>query len=144
MTLYLFDSDHIAVLQRETEPDFGRLIARVRRHPKSSFYLPIVGFHEQVLGAHTYINKARKREGVIRGYELMELVLTTFQMLPSFPFDEAAADVYESLRGSQRRIGTMDLRIASIAVAKQCSLLSRNVSDFAAVPRLTVEDWTAP
>lgn len=142
--MYLFDSDHISILQLETEPDFGHLMARVIRHPKSSFFLSIASFQEQVLGAHTYINKARKREGVIRGYELMELVLETFRTFPSLPFDEAAADVFESLRGHKLRMGTMDLRIASIAVAKQCTLLTRNMADFNSVPGLTVEDWTAP
>ncbi|MEX2027075.1 MAG: type II toxin-antitoxin system VapC family toxin [Pirellulaceae bacterium] len=93
-----------------------------------------------MLGAHAYINRARKREGVIRGYELMELVLETFRTFPSLPFDHAAADVYESLRTLKLRIGTMDLRIASIAVAKQCTLLTRNIADFGSVPGLTVED----
>jgi tRNA(fMet)-specific endonuclease VapC len=41
------------------------------------------------------------------------------------------------------RIGTMDLRIAAIALTHGATLLSRNLVDFKRVPELEVEDWTA-
>lgn len=47
-----------------------------------------------------------------------------------------------SLRRLRIRIGTMDLRIASIALAHGAKLLTRNSVDFAKVPELTIEDWT--
>jgi tRNA(fMet)-specific endonuclease VapC len=36
----------------------------------------------------------------------------------------------------------MDLRIASIALVTQATLLSRNLRHFRRVPGLTVQDWT--
>jgi tRNA(fMet)-specific endonuclease VapC len=41
-------------------------------------------------------------------------------------------------------IGTMDLRIAAIAIADRYTVLSRNLADFRQVPGLTSEDWTGP
>jgi tRNA(fMet)-specific endonuclease VapC len=58
------------------------------------------------------------------------------------PFDEAAADIFDDLRSQRIRIGTMDLRIASIALATGMTLLSRNLVDFQRVPNLNAEDWT--
>jgi tRNA(fMet)-specific endonuclease VapC len=58
-------------------------------------------------------------------------------------FDEKAADLFGSLRRKKVRIGTMDLRIASIALANDFTLLTRNLVDFQQVPDLKVEDWTA-
>ena len=40
------------------------------------------------------------------------------------------------------RVGTMDFRIAAIALAHDALLLSRNLTDFRKVPGLRVEDWT--
>ena len=42
---------------------------------------------------------------------------------------------------SLRKIGRPDLLIASIALANQAILVTRNVHDFALVPRLTIENW---
>ena len=36
----------------------------------------------------------------------------------------------------------LDLRIASIAIVTNSTLLSRNLRDFRRVPGLTAEDWT--
>jgi tRNA(fMet)-specific endonuclease VapC len=38
----------------------------------------------------------------------------------------------------------MDLRIASIALARGYTLISRNLVDFQKVPGLIVEDWASP
>lgn len=54
---------------------------------------------------------------------------------------DAAAAIYLGLRAQRIRIGTMDLRIASIVMSKGAILLSRNLTDFAKVPGLRVEDW---
>jgi tRNA(fMet)-specific endonuclease VapC len=57
------------------------------------------------------------------------------------PFDEAAAAEYVRLRADGTRIGTMDLKIASIALVHKALLLSANLSDFRKVPGLRVENW---
>jgi predicted nucleic acid-binding protein len=36
----------------------------------------------------------------------------------------------------------MDLRIASVALVSNATLLTRNLRDFRHVPDLAVEDWT--
>jgi len=36
----------------------------------------------------------------------------------------------------------MDLRIAAISLANGLILLTRNLSDFAVIPGLVIEDWT--
>ena len=57
------------------------------------------------------------------------------------PWTTAAADVLNDLRRQRVRIGTMDLKIASIALSLGAKLLSRNLRDFQQVPGLHVEDW---
>jgi hypothetical protein len=47
------------------------------------------------------------------------------------------------LRRSRLRIGTMDLKIAAIVLARDALLLSRNLDDFSHIPDLHVADWTS-
>jgi tRNA(fMet)-specific endonuclease VapC len=39
------------------------------------------------------------------------------------------------------RIGSLDLKIACIALAHDSTLLTRNTTDFAKVPELQFENW---
>ena len=57
-------------------------------------------------------------------------------------FDDASAAEFERLKRSRVRIGTMDLKIAAIALANNATVLTRNIKDFSRVPELRVEDWT--
>ena len=57
------------------------------------------------------------------------------------PWIEAAADIFDELRARRVRIGTLDLRIASIALAFHATLLTRNLADFRQVPGFRVENW---
>jgi tRNA(fMet)-specific endonuclease VapC len=71
-------------------------------------------------------------------------VLADFSEAQVLPFDDIAAEVFDELRSQGVRIGTMDLRIAAIALARDLTVLSRNLVDFGRVPGLRIEDWTAP
>ena len=101
----------------------------------------MVSFHEQILGCHKQLNQARKPANLVRWYWLMGELLEMYAAMPLVPFDDAAATILAGLPGSLR-IGTMDLRIASIALSRNLVVVTRNAQDFAQVPGLTIEDWT--
>ena len=74
---------------------------------------------------------------------MFEQILTDFSNLNVLPFDAAASKQFDALRSvGVRRIGTMDLRIAAIALVRDLTVLTRNTVDFARVPGLRFEDWT--
>lgn len=79
---------------------------------------------------------------MVRGYQMIESALQTYDACRILPFDEPAAIPFDELRRQGIRIGTMDLRIASIALSHGFTILTRNTVDFAQVPELMIEDWT--
>jgi tRNA(fMet)-specific endonuclease VapC len=140
--MYLLDTDHIGFLQRPKSPEFGRLVQRMSLHPATAFFWPIISFHEQVLGANAYIHQARSIANLCRGYEILEEVRQYFPSIPVIPFNLPAAKRFEQLRQQKVRIGTMDLRIAAMALEKNFTVLTRNLNDFRQVPSLQFADWT--
>lgn len=75
------------------------------------------------------------------GYDKLNAVVDFFARWDRLPFDDAAATEFKSLRDHKIRIGTMDLKIASIAFSQDAVVLSANLRDFEQAPNLQVEDW---
>ena len=57
------------------------------------------------------------------------------------PWDAESAELFLTLRRQGLRIGSMDLKIACIALAHDALLLTRNSADFAQVPGVRIENW---
>jgi tRNA(fMet)-specific endonuclease VapC len=140
--VFLLDTDHIGIMQRQTAPEFPRLLLRLREHDPTAFFVSIISFHEQVVGWNAYLKRARSPEAVVRAYEMFQNILADFATMSVAPFDTKASERFQSLRDAKIRVATMDLRIAAIALANNWILLTRNTVDFARVPGLSIEDWT--
>jgi tRNA(fMet)-specific endonuclease VapC len=140
--MFLIDTDHLGIIQGRTDPQYGRLRTRMGAHARASFYVSIVSFHEQALGWNAYIGQSKNATGVVRGYRMFERILADFARSQVLPFDDVAAALFDSFRKNRVRVPTMDLRIASTALAHDLTILTRNSIDFAKVPGLRHEDWT--
>lgn len=85
---------------------------------------------------------AAKSTNPQKTFRAQQLFLDRF---PSLPFDDAAALSYGPIRAHLERVGTpiggYDLLIAAIAVARNLTLVTHNLAEFARVPGLLLEDW---
>jgi tRNA(fMet)-specific endonuclease VapC len=134
--------NHISFLQRRSSVEFSRLILRMGQYSPDNFALSIVSLHEQVLGAHDFINRGQTNHDVVRGYTLLMEILQSFSSAPVLPFDANAIAIFEDLKRQKIKVSTMDLRIATIALSRNLILLTRNERDFGKVPSLVTENWT--
>ncbi len=139
---YLLDTDHLSILQRQSGPEYAAVMSRIAQHPPGDLALSIISFHEQVLGCHTYLGRARSSSDAVPAYWMLAQVLRNFAAALVVPFDAAAASVFDGLLAQRLRVQGLDLQIASIAPSQGMVLVTRNVSDFGKVPGLQVEDWT--
>jgi tRNA(fMet)-specific endonuclease VapC len=140
---YLLDTDHVSILQRQMGQDYTNLSTRMAYYPISDFAVSIVTYHEQLLGSHTYINRGRNLNDVVKGYEMMTRLVSDFKMLPLLPFDAVAGSAFNELQVQRLQLAKMDARIAAIALSRGLILLTRNHRDFSKVSGLTLENWTA-
>ena len=139
---YLLDTDHLSILQHQTGRDFSNLSTRMAQYPLSDFAVSTVTFHEQMLGCHAYINRARNPDDVVKGYTMMARLVSDFKVLPLVSFDAGAATTFDRLQSQRIQLAKMDARIAAIAMLRGLILLTRNQRDFGKVTGLSIQDWT--
>jgi len=140
--MFILDSDHLSLLQREETDEFRRLADRISAYSAELFFVTIISFHEQMNGWTAYVARAKDSVLLVRGYAELDGILSDFARAQVLPFSAAAADIYDDLKKRKIRVGAMDLRIASIAIAHQMTVLTRNTVDFERIPNLSFEDWT--
>lgn len=140
--MFLLDSDHVSLIDRGGTAG-ANIRARLRRVPPDDVCACIVSYEEQIRGWTAVIAQARTIVGQIPFYSELQRLLGFYCTTPLLPFDAQAAAVFERLKTAKIRIGTMDLKIASIALAHDATLLTRNLADFRKVPALKAEDWSA-
>jgi tRNA(fMet)-specific endonuclease VapC len=139
---YLLDTDHLSILQRKAGPEYLRLATWMAQSAAQDFGCCVVSLHEQVLGAHAFLNQARNSAGLIHGYQFLERLPRDYLAFTLLPFDGPSAAIYDRLLRQNLRIGTMDLRLASIGLSRSLTVLTRNLRDFGRVPGLSIEDRT--
>lgn len=136
------DTDHLSVLQRQRGPEFEKLITRLADSDQALFYTTIVSFPEQINGWTKYIKNSVQAEKTVTGYLRLEKILSDFSRAQVLPYSSDAAEIFDEFRSQKVRVVTVDLRIASIAIANQMTLLTRNSVDFERIPNVSIEDWT--
>jgi tRNA(fMet)-specific endonuclease VapC len=142
MTYYVLDTDHLSVLQRREEPAFTVLSKKLSAYSPDLIFVTIISFQEQFQGWMAFINRSASASQLVTAYSKLENLIRSFSLSQILPFDQNASAIADSLKSQHLGIGTLDLRIASIALSQDAVLLTRNVRDFEKVPNLKVENWT--
>ncbi|HEY9794030.1 MAG TPA: type II toxin-antitoxin system VapC family toxin [Leptolyngbyaceae cyanobacterium] len=139
--MYIFDTDHLSVLERGGV-NAQRLMQRLANVSSTQVAASIISYEEQMRGWLSYIAKVKTVEQQVEPYKQLKQQLTNYCAIPILEFDEQAAQEFQRLRKAYPRLGTMDLKIASIALVNKAVLLSRNSADFGQIAGLSIEDWT--
>lgn len=139
---FLLDTDHISSLQRKSGIEFLSRSWRIGGRSFADLRFSVVSFHEQVIGSHILINRAKVIDKVVQRYEMLDRAFRAFTIAPVLPFDSDAAESFQRLLSLRLRVATMDLRIAAIAISRNLVHFTRNVRDFGKVPGLLTENWT--
>jgi tRNA(fMet)-specific endonuclease VapC len=108
--------------------------------PAGSVGISVVTIEESLRGRLAWLARAGDGPTRIHRYALLSETVQLFRQFPIVPYDQPAEDWFQQLH--RIRIGTQDRKIASIALANQLILVTRNRRDFARVPGLTLEDWS--
>lgn len=87
------------------------------------------------------INREQAGPAQVFSYARFQSALKDFNKITILAFREDDSRTFVKLRKLIPQAGTMDLKIASICLAHDALLLTRNLRDFNQVPGLRIENW---
>ncbi len=140
--MILLDTDVLTLIQVGRGATFECLIRRLDESPLRPVVVSIVSYEEQMRGWLAYAARANTVAKYVQAMSRLHAMFDDFADRRVIDFDAASAVQYQRLIKLRLRMGTMDLRIAAIALAQSAVLVTRNVADFRRVPGLIAEDWT--
>ncbi|MDY6804808.1 MAG: type II toxin-antitoxin system VapC family toxin [Cyanobacteriota bacterium] len=138
MVLRIIDTDHVSLLERN-QP---LVVQRSRMFLPEEIAITVVTFEEQMRGRLNTIRRANSDDKVIAAYSRLQATAEFLKRFNLIDFDGDACSCFNDFRRQKIRIGTQDLRIASIAFSRNAIVVTRNTRDFSKVPGLILEDWT--
>lgn len=137
MTVYVLDTDHLSLYGRNHPVVISRF-----RAAQTKLFTTAINVEEQLRGRLAQVAEAKDGVAQSQAYQHLTdtvLLLSEFTILP---YNQQSYEIYQSLKRQRIRIGTQDLRIASITLAHDGILLTRNFRDFERVPGLLFQNWS--
>jgi tRNA(fMet)-specific endonuclease VapC len=139
--MIVLDTSYVSIFQYPEDARANSLRERLVASPDKDIVITAITPEEQMRGWLSAIHGQRNVQRQVKYYERLVGLFRFFADWRILPFDDLAADQFQSLRAQRIRIGTMDLKIASIVLVHDATLLSNNLRDFKQVPGLRTEDW---
>ncbi len=133
--MYLFDTDVISNLLKRHPSTI--LIAKLASIPPEKQFTSSITLGELVHGAYRLKGRTQALMEQIDNVLLANLSI--------LPFDSAAARRYGELRAHLESQGILtgdaDLRIASIALSRDLTVVTGNIRHFERIPGLAIDNW---
>jgi len=135
--MFVLDTNHLRELCYDSAVG-RRLRSLIENKPVVT---TIVTVEEGCRGWLAKIASYREPGQQVWAYGELEKLFVVTTRLVRLPWDDEAAARLLAFRQQGIRIGTMDLKIACIALEYDAVLLTRNRADFEKIPGLRFENW---
>jgi tRNA(fMet)-specific endonuclease VapC len=135
--MFILDTDHVSLLQRK----HPQVSVRVLATPPLELATTIITVEEQLRGRLDRVRQAQTDEEITKAYQNLLATFLQLHAITIMGFDDSAQKIFRTLRAQRIRIGTQDLRIASIVLRWSATLVTSNRQDFEVIPLLKIEDW---
>ena len=140
MSYWILDTDHVSLFLAGNKP----VATRFSEHPEN-IAITIITVQELFNGWNGKINDPSQANRLSHLYTRLWQTTEFFKVVTILNFDPEAEQYCLNLRQNHKNLAkkkiAKDLRIASIALAQDSTMVTRNYKDFSQVPNLTLENW---
>ena len=137
--MHLLDTDTLTHLHA----GHPKVIAQLREVDDPVVGTTIITKAELLRGRIDFLLKAATGAEVLRAQQWLSRTEELLAQILIVLFDETSAQQFTRLRGNKgyRKIGRADLLIASMVLANQATLVTRNVRHFHQIRGISVVNW---
>src|ERR1700723_1859963 len=122
--MLILDTDLLTLVQRREGEIYARLAARLEAVVQSEqICVTIISYEEQMRGWLAFIASARTAEKQLAAYRRLHELFDDFHDRVIVDFNGEAVQIFQRMK-TKVRIGSMDLKIAAIALANNATVLS--------------------
>jgi tRNA(fMet)-specific endonuclease VapC len=140
MIEYILDTDTFSLF-RTGQVDVTRLVLST---DPGRMAVPVITVDEALSGWQSAVRRPLPPAQLADKYSQFADTVVALRRFQIAKFTVPAILDFEQLRRAKLNVGSNDLRIAAIARTIRATVVSRNLRDFARVPGLRCEDWSAP
>lgn len=137
--MLVLDTNHVSELTYRTAAGL-RLIQKLDVTNEDAA-VTAINVEESLRGWLAEIRRRTDPRTQIAAYQRLIRQVEVFASWLVLPWDEDAANHFDSLKSLRQQVGTQDLKIACICLAHDATLLTRNLADFKPIPGLRVANW---
>lgn len=138
MPQFLLDTDHLTLYHHK----HPALMQRIALQAADALAICPINIEETPRGRLAVLARALAGDKHVRAYAHLAVAVEMFHLFPLMPFDANRESHFQQLRAARLRVGTLDLKIAAIALTNGLTVLTRNRTDFGHIPGLAFEDWS--
>jgi len=140
MSLWILDTDHASLFLAGNKS----IIASVAKH-SNNIAITVITVQELFNGWTGRLNNSTQANNLTHLYTKLWETTEFFKVITILNFDKDAENLCQILRQSSNTLAKKriekDLRIASIALAQNATIVTRNYKDFSQIPNLKIENW---
>ena len=133
------DTNHFSAVDRDAAA--AKAFAQQAAKHTGALFVTVITVEEVMRGWLALLASKKKREDEIAVYRRLKHSTEMFAQWDILEWDADALVIFESIRKRRLKMSTADMKIASIALAHDATLLTQNGGDFAGVPGLRMENW---
>ncbi len=140
MSLWIIDTDYASLFLAGNQS----IIAQVAKH-SNTVAITVITVQELFNGWIGRLNNPTQANNLTHLYTKLWETTEFFKAIAILNFDQDAENICQILQHSSNALAKKsiqkDLRIASIALAQNATILTRNYKDFSQIPNLKIENW---
>jgi tRNA(fMet)-specific endonuclease VapC len=137
VSLFLLDTDHLTLYQL----GHPRVLHNIVSHSADRLAISVISVEEQLTGWQRALAQAKDNARREQIYTRMALTVEMLSSWSIITFTSTAMMQHSALMRQHLNIGSNDVKIATIALENNATVVTRNLRDFSRVPGLSCVDW---